>query len=130
MFSPFRHSGAIIISQQHCSRARLAPLITACKHFSGLSLIYDVGEERLVRKTRHVNWSCAYTAVALMCLNSMALWLHPLDPKRRKRCFLLSKLNSLPFSVTKLDDLELLLHGLDLGYLTDIMTVSTVCVLE
>uniref|UniRef100_A0A8D3B920 Ankyrin repeat, SAM and basic leucine zipper domain containing 1 n=1 Tax=Scophthalmus maximus TaxID=52904 RepID=A0A8D3B920_SCOMX len=28
-------------------------------------------------------------------------------------------------SVAKLDDLELLLHGLDLGYLADIMTVST-----
>lgn len=28
-------------------------------------------------------------------------------------------------SATKLDELELLLHGLNLGYLNDIMTVST-----
>lgn len=33
-------------------------------------------------------------------------------------------------SATKLDDLELLLHGLDLGYLADIMTVSTGFMLE
>lgn len=35
------------------------------------------------------------------------------------------KVNSSPSSVTRLGDLELLLHGLDLGSLTDIMTVST-----
>uniref|UniRef100_A0A3B4EVA9 Ankyrin repeat, SAM and basic leucine zipper domain containing 1 n=1 Tax=Pundamilia nyererei TaxID=303518 RepID=A0A3B4EVA9_9CICH len=33
-------------------------------------------------------------------------------------------------SVSKLDDLELLLHGLNLGYLTDIMTVSTLSVFQ
>lgn len=33
-------------------------------------------------------------------------------------------------SVNKLDELELLLHGLDLGYLTDIMTVSIHYMLE
>lgn len=40
---------------------------------------------------------------------------------------------SAPLSVARLDELQLLLHGLDLGYLTEIITVSThisTCVLS
>lgn len=39
-----------------------------------------------------------------------------------------SKRLSVPLSGSKLDELQLFLHGLDLSYLTDIMDVSTLSV--
>lgn len=102
VFSPFRHSQAIIISQKHCIWACLAPGITACKHFSCLCHVrykdlkpqvthftyFEHREKRgsfvkLVMSTVKLKLRvhCGYSDVP-----ELKDTLYPLDPQKRKRC--------------------------------------------
>ena len=66
---------------------------------------------------------CSFSCKAILVPAGSCMWNKSLVFKSQ------GELSAL-LSVTKLDELELLLHGLDLGYLADIMTVSTNRMLE